>query len=347
MDKRLTHRCGIESKNFEHSALDDFVGEQCLLDPEAKGSQRHSKGRQREPKASQRETREKGRQEGRAGKGAISTNSRSTAKRRFTCSSLGGLGWLVPNNAPALRMAFAVLDGLSEGHSASIPPPYRPRITSWNIAGLDTLRTFWGGVLLLEHMFIEHSSNICSRTCQSTILLHANITNMANIPRTWFRTLRTYVHSNTCSRTCQIMHFANDILKPNRYGIEAAIYLPENQLRQGKVMKIIWNQWKSRRIQEIHEHPGKSMKMHENPWKSMKIYKNVWKSMTSTKTIPIKWGLRSPHCQKTNWEDEDEDESNYNANSEDEDEDEFNWNSKTKTKIYGNPWKTMQIHGNL
>ena len=43
------------------------------------GSQKHVKGRQRE----------KERQEGRAGKGVISTNSRSTAKRRFTCIDIG------------------------------------------------------------------------------------------------------------------------------------------------------------------------------------------------------------------------------------------------------------------
>ena len=60
-------------------------------------------------------------------------------------------------------------------------------------------------------MFIEHSSIICSRTCQSAILLHANMTNMANISRTWFRTLRTYVHSNICSRTCQTMHFVHEL----------------------------------------------------------------------------------------------------------------------------------------
>ena len=73
-------------------------------------------------------------------------------------------------------------------------------VTPQTLCGVPALRTY-------VHRKI---SDICSQTCQSAILLHASMTNMANISRTWFRTLRTYVHSNICSQTCQTMHFVHE-----------------------------------------------------------------------------------------------------------------------------------------
>ena len=65
-------------------------------------------------------------------------------------------------------------------------------------------------------------SNICSQTCQSAILLHANMTNIANMPRTWFEHFehtftRTYVleHARTCILYMASAWLGKVIMKPS------------------------------------------------------------------------------------------------------------------------------------